>query len=165
MQAIGSGAYSLNIERDVIEVTSERESLDVTWRYVDSQGHEHRYASGLPTLNHIVDERHWCDGTEGRGNHDPHWHIDESHYECTECGEVVAPGTVPPFTRQFIPGSITATLGGPSGPGERVEVWLTAEECQDMLSSGDDFPFDAWAAERLRLAARDGRVINRTVVA
>lgn len=101
---------SFRVKTDYIDVTSDRPTVDPNWRHTDSNGHEHYYDNGYPTLDYIIDERHWCDGREGLYNHDPHWAVDEDHFECLTCREMVKPGTLPAFTPQSIPGTRSMTV-------------------------------------------------------
>lgn len=100
-----------------VEVTSDRDSVDPNWRYTDDQGHAHYYDGGYPTLDHIIDASHWCDGTEGLYNHDPHLAVDADHYECLICRQTVAPGVIPAGTPQFIAGpvEVSAVVDGDAG--------------------------------------------------
>lgn len=108
----------VDVHQDYIDVTSERTTLDETWETTDPNGHHHYYDHGFPTLIHVVDKAHWCDGTEGAFPHDPHRHIDESHYECATCRLTVEPGTVPPFTKKHVAGrrDITVDVKGNLDP-------------------------------------------------
>lgn len=124
--------FKLDVQQDSIDVTSERETPNELWRYTDAAGHEHFYRNGYPTLTLIVDEAHWCDGTEGPYNHDPHEAVDRAHYECPECGEHVVPMMDPPYTPKYIPGMIDARLSGPlsNDPRRFREIGLGPDEVE-----------------------------------
>lgn len=102
--------WSIDIRQDWIDVTSERETPNESWRFTDANGHEHHYEHGYPTLDLVIDESHWCDGTEGIYNHDPHEEIDAAHYECKQCGEVIKPEMDPPHRPKQIPGMRHVTI-------------------------------------------------------
>lgn len=120
----------IQVVTEPIDVTSEHETFDPKWRAADSNGHEHyyEYEHGYPTLRYVVDASHWCDGTEGYQRHEPHEQIDEAHYECLICGEHVEPGTLPPYTPQWIPGTISATATATLDDGRNVTVVLSRDE-------------------------------------
>lgn len=130
--------WNVDIQQDWIDVTSERESSDPHWRATDSSGHEHHYASGYPTLEFVIDASHWCDGNEGYARHDPHEHIDEAHYECRICREVVEPGTLPPYYPQQIAGLRRATGTARLDDGREVTVALIDSEIDAIRQSADD---------------------------
>jgi hypothetical protein len=94
----------LRIETQMIDVTSSLPRPDKSWTYTDEHGHEHRYDDGYPTLVRVVDAtRVDEDGEE--------W--EESHLECRECGEHIAPRmTGPSRFREYAPGRIAAYLNG-----------------------------------------------------
>jgi hypothetical protein len=120
--------WSLDVRRDFETATSQYPMADEAWRATDSHGHAHHWEHGYPTLTHVIDAQHWCDGTEGLAGHDPHWAVDESHYECSQCREHVVPGTVPPGTPVYIRGLIEASLTGVSSEGQHVTMWCTEAE-------------------------------------
>lgn len=124
--------WQLDVTQNWIDVTSDRPSPNERWTFTDSNGHFHRYNHGYPTLEPVVDESHWCDGHEGPWNHDPHEAIDASHYECTNCREVVEPAFDPPFTPKQILGSVDATLEGFRSDGAKVRVWVTEDEVRSL---------------------------------
>lgn len=142
---ITTGAWSLTLERDVIDMTSGLPSWNEQWRFTDRNGHEHHYDRGFPTLREVIDEQHWCDGTEGFARHDPHWHVDRSHHECLECGVTVEPRVDPPYTPKSMPGMTTATLEGPLSDGRHARATLLPDEVEQLRLAGDDF--DRVAAE------------------
>ena len=99
---------------DTMPVSSWHPTSDPTWRATDTRGHEHYYDSGYPTLNFVVDRQHWCEGNEGWMSHDPHWAVDESHYECLQCRETTRPGLRPPGWIEHVVTNreITVTITG-----------------------------------------------------
>jgi hypothetical protein len=147
---------------DVIDVTSDRPSYDTRWRATDSNGHEHRYDHGFPTLSYVVDERHWCDGTEGFMLHEPHWAVDADHYECELCGAVVEPGLLPAGYPQYIDGMKNVSLKGRRSDGIEVDVALYEAEFDTLASAAasddetamdravlamlDEMPSERWAS-------------------
>lgn len=134
-----SQSWELDVQQDWIDTTMGIPTLDPDWRGTDSNGHEHYYdqqAHEYPTLDYIIDAEHWCDGTEGVYNHDPHMAVDEDHYECKLCREVVEPGIIPAGTPSAIPGSKSATLAGVTSSGMRVKLALTGED-YDAIEAAD----------------------------
>lgn len=128
MRITSRGDINVTLDRQTIDVTSDRETADESWRYTDKQGHEHRYNHGYPTLDFIVDAEHWCDGTEGMYNHDPHMVVDEAHYECKLCGQTIKPGIVPPGWPRMIAGPISAEITGTQSSGRWVRAFLKREQ-------------------------------------
>lgn len=104
----GAG-WRLDATREVEWVTNDGPTADESWRFTDARGHEHAYPY-KPTLEFVVDRSHWCDGTEGLYNHDPHEAIDEGHYECRECRERIEPRSHPPGYMTAIPRALHGTL-------------------------------------------------------
>ena len=131
------------MERDVIEVTSERYTPNERWRYTDRQGHEHYYDHGYPTLDLVIDSEHWCDGSEGWAHHDPHMAVDESHHECKVCREVIEPKLDAPGTRKSIAGMTTVTVEVSDGQRESTFV-LSGDDLFDELRTAPG-PSEAFA--------------------
>lgn len=155
VQAMRTGAFTLSVDREMIDTTSGMPTWRESWRATDVNGHEHYYKHGFPTLRHVVDEKHWCDGNEGISPHDPHMHVDRSHFECLLCDVVVEPATDPPFTPKSIPGAWSATLAGPRSDGVLVEAWLLEDEWWQLAESWSDD-----AALRVLDAVPDDRLIS-----
>ena len=120
-----------------IDVTSNLPTPNERWRYTDRAGHEHHYDGGYPTLELVVDAEHWCDGTEGVYNHDAHMAVDESHYECLLCREVIEPAADPPHFSKSIPGAIEGRLSGVRSDGAEIEMYLTPDEWE-MIQAAED---------------------------
>lgn len=156
MARFNPAPFDLTVTQDWIDVTSEHPTLDERWRATDSNGHEHFYDRGLPTLNLIIDASHWCAGSEGWMSHDPHEHVDESHYECSECGEVIEPGTVPGGTPRSIPGQRVVTLRGVRSDGCTITRPLTDAEVDAVQADGSE------GVRLIESAEADGRVIQIT---
>ena len=145
--------WSLDVRRDWIDITAGVPSPNERWVFTDSHGHEHRYDKGYPTLDFVVDEQHWCMGNEGLYAHDPHWAVDESHYECKACRERIRPAVDPPGTPKGIPGPWDATLKGRVPDGRTITVALSEDELQRVWSAGDDA--DAVVLDVLSSAPRE----------
>ncbi len=140
--------WSVETNTEWIDATSGYESPDESWRFTDANGHDHHYESGYPTLDFVVDEQHWCDGSEGLFNHDGHMAIDKAHYECKECGVVVEPRMDPPFTPKKIRGMITVTVEGMRSDGATVAFRATEAEAAQMSGLfGDEEALDALMRE------------------
>ena len=120
--------WQLDVTQEWINVTSGQSSPNERWTFTDTAGHEHHYDHGYPTLEFVIDESHWCDGSEGIYNHDPHEAVDVAHYECLICRELIVPKMDPPYTPKQIPGMRSATLTGYRSDGAKVEAWLTEED-------------------------------------
>lgn len=135
MNTIKASGHEFRMEHDMIDVTSMRRP-DVGWKFVDAQGHEHRwyeedgpngdrisatfYHPGrsyvLPTLVVVHD------GVEAFDDGDDcfdEFHI--SHYECAQCGEHVNPGTCADDRQQYIPGILRCYVDGRSVAPEEMK--------------------------------------------
>lgn len=133
----------VGMRREVIEYrTAWTPTADSRWSFVDASGHEHYYEHGYPTLDYMVDREHWCQGDEGFMAHDPHTAIDEAHYECKICREVITPATEPPGTPHYVAGATSATISGTRSDG----VWVRAAVPGRVETS---IMSDAEAAQRL----------------
>lgn len=133
-----TSGVDLSIEQDWIDVTSGLPTPNEQWTYTDRQGHEHRYARGYPTLDLIIDASHWCDGHEGPWNHDPHEAIDESHYECRICRQVIEPTMDPPGTPKQIAGMRTMTLTVTDDNGFTTVAYLLPEEAEALFAVAEE---------------------------
>lgn len=146
---IATAGWTLEVEHDLIDVSTDYPTPDERWRYTDDAGHEHHYDHGYPTLELVVDEEHWCDGNEGFMPHDPHQHIDAAHYECRECRQVIKPREhVGGIVRQMEAGPMRAWLSGPRPEGVQATVRLTDDEFEELRASafaGDESARDTVA--------------------
>jgi hypothetical protein len=156
--AMTGSIYNLTLDRDMIDVTCERDTLDSRWRGTDSNGHEHRGDRLYDTLELIVDAEHWCEGNEGWGRHDPHMHVDEAHYECRQCRESVEPGVVTGGTPQYIAGVTTATLEGRRSDGTKITAILTSEQTDQVRTLMDA---DAAGQQLFIDAIPDEQIVHR----
>lgn len=143
MIQMGVSPWTVSVDRQMVEVTTSGPSWRESWKATDSNGHEHRYdRSGgwppFPTLNEIIDEWHWCDGDEGYEHHDPHEQVDESHFECKICGDVVAPAMDPGGTPKSIAGPWSARIEGPRSDGAVISGSLTDIEFEAIKAAPDD---------------------------
>jgi hypothetical protein len=151
-----SPRVSIDMQRDVIDVTSNHYTADPDWRHTDRQGHEHRYERGYPTLDLIVDASHWCMGNEGLYAHDQHEAVDESHYECLLCRETIEPGLLPPGYPQTIAGLIVATATAVLDDGRKVTVHLTSDEIEQVWSRmGDSSTAEEWTLRMIADMSED----------
>jgi hypothetical protein len=135
---INRSPFHLSVDFEQIDVTVGHPTYSESWRAVDSNGHEHYYARGFPTLREVIDEQHWCDGTEGYALHEPHLVVDAVHFECLICDEVVSPGMDPAFTPKSIAGSRSGRLNGPRSDGLYVTAVLTEQEIDEMAADPSD---------------------------
>lgn len=139
---------------------------DRHWRTTDSNGHVHAYVGvgpdqPWPTLEYVMDERHWCNGDEGIARHDPHWCDDRWHWECRQCRERVKPGFCQPPNTHVIPaGPPTTTVDVAMGPvGVRptwIKAMLTPDESARLdaaIARADTDPFAPADAARAIVAA------------
>lgn len=141
----GNGSWSIDVRADPIEVTSSLPTADESWRFTDTQGHEHRYEHGYPTLELVIDAEHWCNGNEGFMRHDPHMAVDEAHYECLICREVIAPAEHSGGYRRFISGPREATLRATRADGSKIVAWLTEPDLE-AIQSVSEAEIDAFMA-------------------
>lgn len=114
------GLYDLTVQTDTIDITCEHDTLDSEWADQCPNGHD----VSLRTAIHVIDESHWCNGDEGFARHDPHEHVDRSHYECSVCRVEVHPRVIPGGTPRYMPGLRRATIVGPRSTGEIITANL-----------------------------------------
>jgi len=130
--------FTKNVE-PITVTTAGGPATDPDWTYTDKAGHKH-YAypeepgkPRWPTLKNVVDRTYWCE--ECRDEHE------ESHYECSICGEVIEPGMIHK-------GPETKTLQGPTTllindiPVSQ-EVWDEAIEIARSVEHEADERIDA----------------------
>lgn len=101
---------------ELMDVTSMHRP-DTSWRFVDAQGHEHRWhvessepnvttapaVSYNPSAKYITPTLIWVkDGEEfWEDDDEPH---EVGHLECKQCGQHVSPHHIADSTVQYIPG-------------------------------------------------------------
>ena len=98
------GDWTVTVTAEQIETTSYSPRPDPDWEAVDANGHTHRYDHGtLPSLRWVETSPVWIDADgDERGP--------EGYMACTQCGEEVRPGTLPPSPyRTYIAGPVSAT--------------------------------------------------------
>lgn len=121
--------FSIDINQQMIEVTSSMPRPDPLWCYIDAQSHEHRWSTVHETFDWVVDEPDWMDdeGEEYPG---------DGHYACTRCGALVVPGLLgPSLTHEYMPGLMTVTVHFSDG----VVADITPQQLEavsDRLRSG-----------------------------
>lgn len=103
----------LRIETEPIEITSLGSQPDKNWRYTDKAGHRHHWEDGYPTLTTVVEPPYWCEDC-----HDEH---QDSHFECSLCGERIAPGVTCNPWREFTVGRVNYYLDDEPITKERAE--------------------------------------------
>lgn len=117
MSGITIGDETFDSYTGKMEVTSLSRP-DTSWRYVDREGHEHRWYSGgvpaegyepskrydVPTLETVEDEPIYVDGDE----------IPQFHRECRICRERITPGRCPDTSPQYIRGLSYFSINGAS---------------------------------------------------
>jgi hypothetical protein len=81
---ITAAGSTFRVETETVDVTTNAPRPDKDWRETDSNGHEHYWQDGWPTLEWIVDGAYWCE--QHQEEHE------EGHYACKVCGEEVKPG-------------------------------------------------------------------------
>ncbi len=152
------------VTQESIPMTSEHPTVDESWTFTDAAGHAHHYEHGYPTLDKIIDAVHWCNGDEGIYNHDPHDVVDEMHYECKVCREVIVPRLHPPFHTIYRPGMRSATASGYRTDGTKIECILIEEEVETLTallrsqdSDGVQRWLDEFPEERIVSSRYDGR--------
>ena len=92
---VGHG-YTVEIQQDMIDVTSGLPTLDPEWTGTDAEGHEHRGGRMTATAR-MVREQCGCPL------------VNEPHdvfvrWECVICGAEVSPGVLPPMHPRSVPG-------------------------------------------------------------
>ena len=135
---ISGSHWTLTNEQRGEWVTMGVRTTDEHWMFTDAAGHEHRYDSGYPTLDYVVDASHWCDGREGLYSHDPHEAVDDAHYECKLCREVIKPGTHPPEHQVYVAGSSSYRITGLRSDGAQTEAMLMPDQVERIASAARD---------------------------
>lgn len=108
----------LEIDREMIEVSTALPQASKSWKATDSNGHEHAYVDGpdqYPTLR-IEVRVYWCE--ECHEEHEESWRV------CRLCGETVRPGTFVDTAPQYLPGRTAYTLNGEPITKDRAEEIL-----------------------------------------
>lgn len=98
---------TLEIERDMISVSTQLPQPDPRWSYTDRAGHDHAYgteANPYPTLVRRQGEPYWCDDCQDE-------HVD-TWLECPQCGEKIQPGTFIDPAPKYIPGLTSYRIDG-----------------------------------------------------
>jgi hypothetical protein len=110
---------TLEIERDMIEVSTQLPQPDPHWSYTDRAGHEHAYGTKgnpYPTLARRQGEPYWC--AECQDEHVDTW------LECPLCAEVIEPGTYIAPSPQYLPGYTLYRIDGQEVSKEEGEALL-----------------------------------------
>ena len=161
------GGPQLEIDREMVEVSTALPQPDPNWTYTDDAGHEHAYGSRetpYPTLVERQGEPYWCPDCEDE-------HVD-TWLECPLCGQKIQPGTYIDTSPMFIPGLTSYRIDGREVSQEEGEALLArmrqAQEAQERTRALET----AKKAARLAEAAMvdEGlspdqiqRVVNRMV--
>lgn len=104
---------TLEVIREPIAVTSISPKPDKNWRHTDTEGHEHYWDNGYPTLE---PEEDYCVDCQD-------FHLEG--WVCVECGERIVPGLVPPSGfSEFVPGLARYFLDGEEISKEEADEWL-----------------------------------------
>lgn len=163
MAIIRQQTWTLDVDVEQIPVSMGIETLDPRWQGMDSNGHEHRYDRDrheYPTLDFVIDAQHWCHGDEGTAPHDPHMLVDESHYECKLCREVVKPGMNPPGHVEYLCGPMSATLSGHRRDGVFIIAIATRIEV-DAIAAGSEAERDE-IVQRILDNMPEDRILSTT---
>lgn len=100
-------AITIEMHRETIDVTTSRGErvADHGWFFVDSHGHDHRFAGDeIPTIEWVVT------GTEWGGDEYESFEYDVGEYRCRECADVVTPHWNIDYSPKFIPGLLDVTI-------------------------------------------------------
>jgi hypothetical protein len=125
-QEFSLNGHTLEITRDMIEVTSNLPQRNPRWRHTDAQGHEHYAVSTdagviYPTLSiRQGEEQTDEDGEPYR----------ERWWACHECGEEITPGTFIDSSRKLIPGLTSYTLDGEHIPPAQAQAFIESWQRQ-----------------------------------
>jgi hypothetical protein len=125
---------TVRVERIYQEINMQGPVADESWRFTDSNGHEHYYSDDrdpeadrgghYPTLVYVPGPVYYC-GDCG----DEHEDYAVSRYECRICGETVEPGSREPHNPEaLVLTSQAAYLNGELITRERAEDLLSAAE-------------------------------------
>lgn len=99
----------LSRTRDCIDVTSNHRP-DVSWRFVDSAGHEHRWyvSRGRPAVAYHPQAKYSVPSVKwaktGIGYYEDGTEYETGIYRCKKCGEDVTPGYTADQTEVYIVG-------------------------------------------------------------
>lgn len=111
---------TLHTFQDMERVYSSFPEPDPNWTTTDTQGHEHYYDRGYPTLEWVVAETYWCGMC--RDQHE------EWEYRCRKCGEPVRPETrMPDPSGVAIPGLKQVELVVDGDAGEEFVSDITGD--------------------------------------
>lgn len=125
-QTFNLNGHTLEIEREMIEVTSNLPQRDPHWKQTDAQGHLHMAVNTdagvvYPTLSiRQGEEQTDEDGETYR----------ERWWACHECGATVVPGVVYDRSRKFIPGLTSYTLDGEHVPPAQAQAFIESWQRQ-----------------------------------
>lgn len=100
---VSGGEWGYEASRDFIDVTSGAPVADPNWVGTCPNGHPHAYRTIETTAPGRCGETYWCEMCRDD-------HADWLGWFCAKCGERVEVGTLPPFTRQSIPGRISLSV-------------------------------------------------------
>jgi hypothetical protein len=129
-QEFSLNGHTLEIEREMIEVTSNLPQRDPRWKQTDERGHLHMAVREGGMINDRVtyptlvirygDEQTDEDGETWR----------EQWWACRECGATVVPGVIYDRSRKFIPGLTTYTLDGEHIPPAQAQAFIESWQRQ-----------------------------------
>ncbi len=139
---------SLDVQCEMIEITSSTPYLDVAWIGTDSNGHTHRGDDLLATLAERYGLNYWCE--DCRDEHD-----DFEGYFCRKCGEQVHPGTKVDIGPRYMPGLMTAGLV--IRDGFTIERWELSGPTAELFASAPPDTFNE-ASELLEADPNSHRV-------
>ena len=122
--------FTVEIDREVINMEFLYPERDPDWTYTDKAGHHHD--AKLATCEVVVTRTYWCEDCQ-----DEH---EESELRCKECGEVINPGTRTALPKQ-IPGLTHGTITTRDGK----KFLLLAEDLAVVHTSTEDF--EHWARD------------------
>ncbi len=125
-RAILKDGRVLTAETERIETTSLGPRPDPSWSFTDTQGHDHHWDDGYPTLTWVQDQEDYTVVEDGELESYPGW----GHYECSICGEEIRPAQRGPSPfRSFMPAATRYCLDGEP---------ITEDEARALLSHEND---------------------------
>jgi hypothetical protein len=119
------GDDEFEVTHSLIDVTSLHRP-DTRWKFVDKQGHEHRwFADNKPVTTYSPSQRYETPTLRRIVTGTGYWEDGESyviaHLECVQCGEEIEPGYCADEDQQFIPGLKRCYINGQSVTREEFE--------------------------------------------
>lgn len=127
-QTFNLNGHTLEIEREMVEVTSLFPQRDPHWKQTDAQGHLHLAVNTDAGVIYPTLEVRWSPpcrcGCDFEDEHVDSWWV------CPQCEEKITPGVVYDRSRKFIPGLTSYTLDGEHVPPATAQAFIESWQRQ-----------------------------------